>query len=855
MSKKILNTLILLSYNGDLPGRSTFLATASPREPMIRIALVLTTLLQLNGDGGEASRPSSEPLSGFPADPAAPIDMYDGSARQLDVPAPFMDDPQIEIDGRLDDPAWSRAAILTGFTQYDPVEGSAASERTEVRMLVGRDALYFALRADDSSNGVRATLTERDGFGRSDDYIRIVLDTFNDQRRAYVFMVNPLGVQADGLWVEGSGRGYGDPIDWAPDFLWQSVGRVDPEGYQAEVRIPIKSLRFPESGVQNWGLQIQRSIRRTGYSQSWAPITSEQANRLAQSGTLSGLRDLDPGMFLEVNPTVVASRTGSYARGIGSFTHDSPQGEMGLNVTYGLTSNLTLDGTVNPDFSQVEADAGQIAVNERFALFLPEQRPFFLEGAEIFSMPERLVYTRSIGNPIAAAKLSGKVGSFNVAYLGAVDEVDGGATKPVVNLLRFKRDIGASSAVGMVYTDRTDPEADFNRVIGADGRFVLGGRYTLEVMAAASADGTASSSPAAALPGLGSAAAATDTGAGAPGAEPTRWGSFFSASLERSGRSFSAEASFKDIAHDFRAGSGFIRQTGITRMDAEAGYSVRGKRGDLVESWGPSFEIEGVWDRDAFWAGRGPQESQLGVGFRAFLRGNVGAFMDFRRDAFRFDRSFYGSFRQGVSETGLEALSQRANLFSGLYSVSLRTWIRRWERVRVSAGGGWGETPIFAGAVPVDLGNSRRGDIGVTLYPTGSLEAELGARHVSISRKRDGSTYSSATIPRVQARYQISRSLFVRGIGEYSSQERGDLRDPVTGRPVFECEDGTCVQRTGSDVHDFRVEALLAYERSPGSVFFLGYTRQFEDSSAFDFRGVQPVADGFFVKLSYRFRM
>ena len=197
-----------------------------------------------------------------------------------------MSDPDIAVDGRLDDAAWENAAILTGFTQYDPVEGSPASERTEVRMLVSGEAIYFAIRADDASGGIRATLTERDGYRRSDDYVRVILDTFNDQRRAYVFMVNPLGVQADGLWVEGGGRGFGDPIDWAPDFLWQSSGRVDEGGYQAELRIPIKSLRFPEADVQDWGLQVQRSIRRTGYAQSWAPISSEQANRLAQSGTL-----------------------------------------------------------------------------------------------------------------------------------------------------------------------------------------------------------------------------------------------------------------------------------------------------------------------------------------------------------------------------------------------------------------------------------------------------------------------------------------------------------------------------------------------------------------------------------------
>ena len=213
-------------------------------------------------------------------------------------------------------------------------------------------------------------------------------------------------------------------------------------------------------------------------------------------------------------------------------------------MTYGLTSNLTLDGTLNPDFSQVEADAGQIAVNERFALFLPEQRPFFLEGTDVFNMPKRLVYTRSIVNPVGATKVSGKVGGLQVAYLGAVDEVNSGASNPIVNLMRVRGDIGTSSSIGAVYTDRTVPGVDFNRVFGADARFVLGGRYTLQMLATGSADGTAEGG--------------------------TQWGSMFSLSARRSSRTLSMNASFENSSEEFRAGSGFIRRVGITQVDGRS---------------------------------------------------------------------------------------------------------------------------------------------------------------------------------------------------------------------------------------------------------------------------------------------
>ncbi len=795
---------------------------------MAHVTAALAVIAQVAALGASGPAAPSGPVAAPPAATAsvAPAE-YIGRALELDVPAPRVSSPEIQIDGRLDEALWDQAAVLSGFTQYDPVEGAPASENTTVRVLVSDEAVYFAVRADDVSGGVRATLSERDGFGRSDDYVRFILDTFNDQRRAYVFAVNPLGVQADGLWVEGRG-GRGDPIDWNPDFLWESVGRVDDAGYTVEVKVPFKSVRFPELAVQDWGLQVVRAIQRTGFEQSWAPITRGQVNRLAQAGSLTGLQGLDPGLFMEFNPTLTGSWQGAYDSGAGSLVRQPGEQEFGFNMAYGLTSNLTLDATYNPDFSQVEADAGQIAVNERFALFFPEKRPFFLEGTDVFSMPRQLVYTRSIVNPIGAAKLSGKVGSFNVAYLGAVDDIGGGASNPRVNIVRVKRDVGRSSTVGAVYTDRTNPGAGFNRVMGADARLVLGGRYTLQMLAATSAD------------------AAAETAAD--------WGSLLSASFSRASRNVSLSASFEDVASDFRAGSGFIRRTGVTQLEGRTGYTFRGKPGAFVERWGPSFNIEGTWDRDDFWGGRGPQEWDMSVNVSGSLRNNIGGFISYQMNSYDFGASSYGNFYAQAPGGDVVPLSDARDLFQGLHRVSLRSWVSTWERVRGSFGATWSETPLFSRGVPVDLGESVSADVGVTVYPTGSLQAEAGVRHVTIYRKRDGSKYSSATIPRLQARYQFTRALFVRGITEYGSQQRGDLLDPVTGSQVLYCSGESCAARTGSEVHDFRVEALVGYEPSPGTVVFVGYTREMRDVGAFRFQNITPRADGLFVKLSYRFR-
>lgn len=791
--------------------------------------LLLVAALQSVAPQAETANPAA-PGAGARAHPASPPPApttHDGSRLQLDVANPWVEEAGIRIDGRLDDAAWGNAPVLHGFTQFDPVEGVEASQPTRVRMLVTDEAVYFAVEAMDADpDGIRATLSERDRFGGSDDYVRLLLDTFDDQRRAFVFQVNPLGVQGDGLWVEGQG-GWGDPIDWSPDLLWESSSRIGPDGWVAELRIPLKSLRFPDRAVQDWGLQVTRTLQRTGFESSWAPIDGSQANRLAQMGRLSGLRDLDPGLFLEINPVVIGSRAGGLDDD-GAFGRDPAAGDFGLNVTYGLTSNLTLDGTYNPDFSQVEADAGQITVNERFSLYLSEQRPFFLEGADVFDMPQRLVYTRSIVQPVGAAKLSGKVGGTQVAYLGAVDDGGADATNPVVNLLRVKRDVGASSAVGAVYTDRTVPGERFNRVVGADGRFVFAGRYTLEVLAAGSADG------------------ATDT--------RTAWGSLVSASFDRASRKVELSASFEDVSPEFQARSGFIRRVGTTQARFETGYDFRGGQGALLERWGPSVEMRGYWSREDFWAGRGPEESEVELQLSSSFRGNVSASLSWVRSGFSFDEGDNeGLFLGG----GAEPVRVDRGLFSGMDRLRFRGRVSTWQKVHFGVSGSWGEQPVFSGAlgVPLEPADALRVEADVSFQPTGSFSADASVRHLRLSRRRDGSRYSTATIPRLEARYQFSRALFVRTTGEYGSQTRAHQRDPVAGRAVSYCGEDGCEALAGSDNHDHAVEGLLGYEPSPGTVFFLGYSRQMRDTFGFRFQDLRTEADGLFVKLSWRFRM
>jgi hypothetical protein len=786
-----------------------------------------------------ATASPADPIESAVSPRGAEVVRYDGSAAQVDIATPALTAAGIDIDGRIDEPAWQNAALLEGFTQYDPIEASAASQNTEVFVFVDADAIYFGIKAyDDTPGEIRATLSERDSYTFTDDYIRVVLDTFNDQRRAYVFTVNPFGVQHDGLWNESGGgtgqrgRRFGSPIDDAPDFLWWSDAHVTDWGYEAEIRIPFKSLRFPELEEQSWGLQVERNIQRNGYKSSWAPITGNVANKLTQAGRLNELRNLDMGLFMELNPVVTGSRVGEI-NDLGSFEHQSPEGEFGFNAMYGVTSNLTLDATYNPDFSQVEADAGQVQVNERFALFFPEQRPFFLEGTEIFGMQKQIVYTRTVENPIAGGKLTGKVGNFNLGYLGSIDETfSEDASNVFVNLVRLRGDVGASSTVGAVYTDRTISSTEFNRVGGADVRLQMGGRYTLSLIGAQSFTNQETF-------------------------DSRQDGGMFSTRFERAGRTFSFNAELEDSQADFVPGSGFFQRIGTAQVNSRVSYTWFGKRGALLQQVNPSFEAKGYWLHDRFWEGEGIYEGEVQVSSRFSFKDNITFWGNVKFSMFEYLPEQYENLFVQQPDGSLTSFRPDQSLFSQLPSFTTGVWVNKWERVRGNLRLTWSETPIFDRryGVAVDMADSFSGDASLNFYPMSALKTEFGARFTRLTRQRDGVEHSDAIIPRMRTQYQFSRALFLRGIFEYGSQVTEGLTDPATGLPLYGCTTSECFERGGAEGHDFRVEGLVGYEPSPGTVFYFGYTRQMQDASAFGFENVQAQRDGLFVKLSYRFRM
>ncbi|HET6798161.1 MAG TPA: DUF5916 domain-containing protein, partial [Gemmatimonadales bacterium] len=475
-----------------------------------------------------------------------PTRIYNGRAGQLDVRVPRLE-AELLVDGIMNDSAWAEAAVLTGFSQFSPTDGVAAADSTEVLIWYSPIAIHFGIRAFEAHGAVHATLADRDKIS-ADDNVQLLLSTFNDGRQATVLAVNPFGVQSDGALVETgstSGNGFNNAVvkrevpDLSPDFVYESKGRLTSYGYEVEIRVPFKSIRFQPKREQVWGINIVRLVQHSGREDSWTPARRASASFLAQSGRLVGLTDLRRGVVLDLTPSLTSRTTG--APGSSGWEYDGGGPELGGTVRWGVTNNLTLNGTANPDFSQVESDAQQLVFDPRNEASFQEKRPFFLDGIEQFTTPNSLIYTRRIVQPVAAAKLTGKALGTDVALLSAVDDPSVSPTgdHPVYNLLRVQRDIGAQSRVGVVYTDKIDG-SNYNRVAGADSRLVFGGVYSAQLQLAGSR---------------------TRTGG------ITQTAPLWAARVARNGRTFGARYSITGIDEEFRAQSGFIARPGVVRAN------------------------------------------------------------------------------------------------------------------------------------------------------------------------------------------------------------------------------------------------------------------------------------------------
>jgi hypothetical protein len=751
--------------------------------------------------------------------------VYDGRLKQTEVRIPRVE-ATVTIDGALDEAVWKSAARLTGFTQYRPIDSRPAADSTEVLAWYAPDAIYFGIRAYEAhGNVVRATLADRDNID-ADDNVQILLDTFNDRRRALLFAVNPYGAQEDGVRSEGlagaaggqnAGFRFDGVIDLNPDYVYQSHGRLTPFGYEVEVRIPFKSLRYQSGATQDWGLQVVRTTQHTGYEDTWAPVVRASASYLIQSGSLKELTGMRRGLVMDVSPEFTSHVDG--APKATEYGYGTVDPQIGLNLRWGITQNLSLTGTANPDFSQVEADVGQVTVNQRFALFFPEKRPFFLEGLEQFDTPNALIYTRRIVSPIAGAKLTGKVGGTAVAYIGAVDEDNPfvpGIDHPIVNLLRLRRDLGASSTLGLAYTDRIEGNA-YNRVLGTDARVVWKKIWFSDAQFVSSWTQDATGVRAGEL-----------------------WDVTF---YDRTGRSYGNHGELVGISPDFQASSGFVNRVNVVQARIFNRFSIYGKPGALLEQGTTFFMIQPTWRYHDFPGST--LEGSLGETILLTLKGGWGVNANWQNNHQRFDPPEYARYNVDSSGTPIPFVIPH-----GLYNqwganLGFNTPTRA---LTLSANVGAGSGAIFAEAAE---GRGLNTFLGLTWKPTNGLRIDGQWVHSRLTRAQDGSWFSTANIPRLKIEYQLTRAIFFRYVGQYAAEDRDALRDPRSGRPLL--IDSLPQPRFTSIA--FRNDFLFSYKPTPGTVFFFGYGSSMSEPTAFGFHDLHRTSDGFFLKASYLYRM
>ncbi|HTE44949.1 MAG TPA: carbohydrate binding family 9 domain-containing protein [Gemmatimonadaceae bacterium] len=746
---------------------------------------------------------------------AATPRVYNGRDGQLNVATPRIE-ADVTIDGRLTEEVWQRAALLTGFSLYSPFDQRPAPDSTEVRVWYSPTAIYFGIRAFEPHGVVTVSFPDRDRVS-TDDNIEIHLDTFDERNRALVFIVNPLGVQADGTksesggFIPGSNVGPGQN-DLSADFVWESRGHTESWGYEVEIRIPFSTLRYRAADVQRWGFQVDRHVQHNGYEETWTPAKRASASFIGQAGWLGELTGMRHGEVVELNPEVTNTVSGTpcCAPGLRDWRYSSnPQ--LGGNVRWTLGSNFMLNGTVKPDFSQVEADATQIAADERFALFYPEKRPFFVEALDQLNVPNTLVYTRTIVRPDGAAKLTGKLGRADVALLSAIDQeqTSFNGEHPLVDIVRLRQSFGEQSIAGLLYSDRV-ANGRANRVLGGDTHIVFGGKYFAQFQLAESMT--------------------REDGA-------TRNGPMWEAVVDGTGRNFGFHYNVIGIHPDFQTDNGFVARVGYVQPSVSNRFTWYGRPGLPFERFNVFGTLNALWQYDDFFSAKSLLEDRASVQMQMTMRGGWSVGVTPRLSSYAFDRAAY-SF----------APSDRLESLVTGFSVSTP----QFQKFTASAGGTIGNDVDF-----LETSRVRRVDYNASLDLRPSSRLRIGATYVSSSftRRSDDEQSAFTRIPRVKIEYQLARPVFVRVISQYSASRREPLREPRTGQIILVNNGGVLVPSTRSAANALRTDWLFSYRPAPGTVFFVGYGGSLSEPDPLAFQRLRRVNDSFFIKGSYVLRI
>jgi hypothetical protein len=709
----------------------------------------------------------------------------------------------IVMDGDLSDPGWKGATKVDTWYETNPGDNVPPKVKSVGYLTYDDKFLYAGFEFfDPEPEKIRAPFGDRDNVPSWTDYGGIILDTHNDGRTAWLLLANPHGIQYDAITDDG-----GNGEDNSPDLFWEASAKITKEGWTLEIRVPFSTLRYPKVNPQRWRIMLYRNYPRAFRYQMFTSTLPRGGNCfICRTGPLTGLENLPSGGHLVVAPYVTVKEQGVPRGDLGTPLVNKPaRVNGGGDVKWTPNEHTALDGTVNPDFSQVESDVAQIGVNERFALFYPEKRPFFLEGIELFSTPIQAVYTRSITSPRWGLRATGKLGDSAYTALISQDRGGGSVILPGPNgsdfvdqdsqslaaIGRLRQDIGTNrSFASFLVTDREVSGGGYNRVYGPDFQWRIGKTETI----------------------TGQLLLSNTQTPNRPDLTPEWNGQKMNSHAAdiwyaHSSRLWDWYTEYKDFGTGFRADDGFVPQVGFRENYGEAGYTFRPT--GLLSRVRTFFIADYQAEQDGSLISR---SISPGVG----MDGRWSSFMRYR---VAFDRV----------RAGDKTFPRRQFIYT--FQVSPNRTISL-----VSLDGFLGEQVDFANA---RLGTGGTVNLTSNLNPTDHLELRFnGSRqwlNVDTAASRKARLFT-ASVARLRATYTFTARAFARAIAQYVATDR----DPSLYNSAVNRKDGSWAS-----------SLLVAYKLDWQSVVFLGYgdNRTLVDDNHFEKADRQ-----FFLKISYAFQ-
>lgn len=751
--------------------------------------IVFAALLMISPDLAAAEKDSEEKKFGF-----VPAYRPEITIRRAAGP--------IEIDGKLGDKGWAEAAMASNFVEHNPGDQTKPDVETEVLITYDDQHLYVAWICYDDPEEVRASFCERDNIF-SDDNVVLCLDTYGEASLAYEIMANPYGIPGDLLYSSSNGE------DSSYDMIFETAGSITEFGWVVEMAVPFRSLRFPDIEDQVWRVDFWRNRPRgSRFQYSWAAYDRDEDCWPCQWGTMKGISGVESGAGFELLPAVVAHQSGSMNE-YGHMDNGDVMGDVALGLSYDISSELTAEATVNPDFSQVEADEGQIDVNTTFALSYPEKRPFFQEGSDLFDTYFETVYTRSINDPVVAGKLTWRKGPNSLAILSARDE-----HSPIVipfeersaifengksysNILRYRRDFGEQRHLGIVATDRRFEGGGSGSLVGIDGqirfsesnlaRFQYIQTYTEEIDNLALADSAFNERR-------------FDGGSYTAGLDgETFWGHGFLGQISRSPSDYYISGTYRELSPTFRADNGLEPSNNWRMGSIDIGGILRFEESDVLETIDGDLDVTRKWNFDGVkkdeWL-----NASLVTRFRTAQTTIHVSYM-------RSNELFHGIQFNGIYQGHIcfSAKPSGALSFGGNYNYGHRI-ARGFDLMGMETQyGGWAD-----------------------IKPVDRLLISTSFTHVYSDNLYSGERLFSQSIFWSRFSLQLSRELSLRFVAQYNDRiEQWDL-DP-----------------------------LLKYRLNSFTVFYVGSTHDYRDTEFSDFgrEGWAQTERQYFLKMQYLFQI